>query len=116
MDTGRHLTFKAFDGRMASLHFCSESNNLLYPRVRLQPAAAAYEYLIHLTDVQAEPARRILVYACRICQYDEIGENMCVYRNDLVTVTYRTPICVAPLVVMMIPLSIKTNRSGGRHV
>jgi hypothetical protein len=43
----------------------------------------------HLTDadVQADPARRILVYACRICQYDEIGENMCVYRNDLVTVT-----------------------------
>ncbi|KAF8529139.1 hypothetical protein BU17DRAFT_37149, partial [Hysterangium stoloniferum] len=51
----------------ASLHFCSECNNLLYPR--------------------ADPARRILVYACRICQYDEIGQNMCVYRNDLVTVT-----------------------------
>ena len=29
----------------------------------------------------------ILVYACQICQYDEIGENMCVYRNDLVTIT-----------------------------
>lgn len=40
-----------------------------------------------MSVVQADPARRILVYACRICQYDEIGENMCVYRNDLVTVT-----------------------------
>ena len=28
-----------------------------------------------------------MVYACRICQYDEIGENKCVYRNDLLTVT-----------------------------
>ncbi|KAI0357729.1 hypothetical protein OH77DRAFT_1421834 [Trametes cingulata] len=28
-----------------------------------------------------------MVYACRICAYDEIGENQCVYRNDLLTVT-----------------------------
>ena len=28
-----------------------------------------------------------MVYACRICEYDEIGENKCVYRNDLLTVT-----------------------------
>ncbi|KAI0767648.1 hypothetical protein C8Q74DRAFT_1281410 [Fomes fomentarius] len=52
---------------MASLHFCSECNNLLYPK--------------------ADPLRRIMVYACRICAYDEIGENQCVYRNDLLTVT-----------------------------
>ncbi|KAJ6588047.1 hypothetical protein B0H19DRAFT_1097803 [Mycena capillaripes] len=52
---------------MASLHFCSECNNLLYPK--------------------ADPQRRIMVYACRICTYDEIGENKCVYRNDLLTVT-----------------------------
>ncbi|KAJ7612336.1 hypothetical protein DFH06DRAFT_1243653 [Mycena polygramma] len=52
---------------MSSLHFCSECNNLLYPK--------------------ADPQRRIMVYACRICTYDEIGENKCVYRNDLLTVT-----------------------------
>ncbi|KAI6126808.1 hypothetical protein EDD17DRAFT_1557097 [Pisolithus thermaeus] len=52
---------------MASLHFCSECNNLLYPK--------------------ADPQRRIMVYACRICRYDEIGDNKCVYRNDLLTVT-----------------------------
>ncbi|KAI0752579.1 hypothetical protein C8Q80DRAFT_1147052 [Daedaleopsis nitida] len=51
----------------ASLHFCSECNNLLYPK--------------------ADPQRRIMVYACRICAYDEIGENQCVYKNDLLTVT-----------------------------
>jgi DNA-directed RNA polymerase II subunit RPB9 len=28
-----------------------------------------------------------MVYACRICDYDEIGDNQCVYRNDLLTVT-----------------------------
>ncbi|EMD36854.1 hypothetical protein CERSUDRAFT_114778 [Gelatoporia subvermispora B] len=52
---------------MASLHFCQECNNLLYPK--------------------ADQQRRIMVYACRICAYDEIGENKCVYRNDLLTVT-----------------------------
>ncbi|KAI0088388.1 hypothetical protein BDY19DRAFT_950642 [Irpex rosettiformis] len=52
---------------MASLHFCSECNNLLYPK--------------------ADPERRVMLYACRICTYDEIGENQCVYRNDLLTVT-----------------------------
>ena len=55
----------------ASLHFCSECNNLLYPK--------------------ADPQRRIMVYACRICNYDEIGENKCVYRNDLLTVTKYVP-------------------------
>ncbi|KAI9567745.1 hypothetical protein HD554DRAFT_2219560 [Boletus coccyginus] len=52
---------------MASLHFCSECNNLLYPK--------------------ADPQRRIMVYACRICDHFEIGDNKCVYRNDLLTVT-----------------------------
>ena len=51
----------------ASLHFCQECNNLLYPK--------------------ADPQRRIIVYACRICQYNEIVENQLVYRNDLLTVT-----------------------------
>jgi DNA-directed RNA polymerase II subunit RPB9 len=36
---------------------------------------------------KADPQRRIMVYACRICPYDEIAENKCVYRNDLLTVT-----------------------------
>ncbi|KAF8152956.1 hypothetical protein B0H34DRAFT_721617 [Crassisporium funariophilum] len=52
---------------MASLHFCQECNNLLYPK--------------------ADEQRRIMVYGCRICQYDEIVENKLVYRNDLLTVT-----------------------------
>ncbi|TFL06810.1 hypothetical protein BDV98DRAFT_499224 [Pterulicium gracile] len=52
---------------MASLHFCSECNNLLYPK--------------------ADPQRRLMVYACRICAYEEGGDNKCVYRNDLLTVT-----------------------------
>ncbi|EIN14584.1 hypothetical protein PUNSTDRAFT_49325 [Punctularia strigosozonata HHB-11173 SS5] len=52
---------------MASLHFCSECNNLLYPK--------------------ADPQRRVMVSACRVCAYEEIGDNQCVYRNDLLTVT-----------------------------
>ncbi|KAJ7628341.1 hypothetical protein FB45DRAFT_918063 [Roridomyces roridus] len=54
---------------MSSLYFCSECNNLLYPK--------------------ADPQRRMMVYACRICTYDEdsTSENKCVYRNDLLNVT-----------------------------
>jgi len=52
----------------ASLHFCSECNNLLYPK--------------------AEQQRRTMVYACRICpSVDETVENGLVYRNDLLNVT-----------------------------
>ncbi|KAI0049493.1 hypothetical protein FA95DRAFT_857208 [Auriscalpium vulgare] len=50
-----------------SLHFCSECNNLLYPK--------------------ADQQRRTMVYACRICTYFEGGSETCVYRNDLLTVT-----------------------------
>jgi hypothetical protein len=50
----------------SSLHFCQECN-LIYPK--------------------ADPQRRIMVYRCRICQYDEHVDNKCVYRNDLLTVT-----------------------------
>lgn len=58
----------------ASLHFCSECNNLLYPK--------------------ADPERRVMLYACRICTYDEIGDNQCVYRNDLLTVTKYVICCL----------------------
>ena len=61
----RHSHFQQF--WKASLHFCQECNNLLYPKV--------------------DQTRNDMVYACRICQYDEKVENQCVYRNDLLTVT-----------------------------
>ncbi|KAH0578603.1 hypothetical protein H2248_003742 [Termitomyces sp. 'cryptogamus'] len=51
---------------MASLHFCMECNNLLYPKA---------------------DNRRTMLYACRMCQYEENVQNKCVYRNDLLTVT-----------------------------
>jgi RNA polymerases M/15 Kd subunit len=62
-----HMNFRARPLVQASLQFCSECNNLLYPK--------------------ADQTRRIMVYACRICAYDEINDNKCVYRNDLLTVT-----------------------------
>ncbi|TFK28120.1 DNA-directed RNA polymerase II [Coprinopsis marcescibilis] len=52
---------------MASLHFCSECNNLLYPKGDLQ--------------------RGLLAYNCRICPYEEIVDNRMIYKNDLLTVT-----------------------------
>ncbi|KAF8480084.1 hypothetical protein DFH94DRAFT_740204 [Russula ochroleuca] len=53
---------------MASLHFCSECNNLLYPK--------------------AEQQRRTMVYACRICpSVDETVDSGLVYRNDLLNIT-----------------------------
>lgn len=68
-DAGNDETpsFRMHPRLQASLHFCQECNNLLYPK--------------------ADPERRIMVYGCRICQYDEMVDNSCVYRNDLLTVT-----------------------------
>jgi len=52
-----------------------------------------------------------MVYACRICPYDEIAENKCVYRNDLLTVTK----CVLRCFVL-IPLSVFFfSHSGSRR-
>ena len=51
----------------ASLHFCSECNNMLFPK--------------------ADAQRRVMVLACRCCPYEEMGDNQLVYRNDLLTVT-----------------------------
>ena len=69
IELGQHPIFSqlCYMSQKASLHFCQECNNLLYPK--------------------ADAQRRIIVYACRICQYSEIVENQLVYRNDLLTVT-----------------------------
>ncbi|KAF5341993.1 hypothetical protein D9611_001533 [Ephemerocybe angulata] len=56
---------------MASLYFCSECNNLLYPK--------------------GDSSRQQLAYACRICPHEEVVENKCVYKNDLLTVTKEQP-------------------------
>lgn len=89
----------------ASLHFCSECNNLLYPK--------------------ADQQRRIMVYACRICAYDEIGDNKCVYRNDLLTVTkyatsahccrFLTPACYREQVGVTTDLGSDPTLVSQRH-
>jgi hypothetical protein len=60
------------DRAQASLHFCADCNNLLYPK--------------------ADPGRRQMVYACRICEYEEDVPNKCVYKNDLLTVAKCVPV------------------------
>ncbi|XP_020585599.1 DNA-directed RNA polymerases II, IV and V subunit 9A-like [Phalaenopsis equestris] len=45
------------------MKFCPECNNLLYPR--------------------EDKERKILLNACRTCNYTEAAENNCVYRNEL---------------------------------
>jgi len=53
---------------MASLHFCADCNNLLYPK--------------------ADNATRTLTFACRMCDYVEVDDKRPpIYRNDLLTVT-----------------------------
>ncbi|KAF8491831.1 hypothetical protein F5888DRAFT_1619644 [Russula emetica] len=64
----RSETFQTTFSLQASLHFCSECNNLLYPK--------------------AEQQRRTMVYACRICpNVDETVDSGLVYRNDLLNIT-----------------------------
>jgi hypothetical protein len=59
---------------------------------------------------KADPQRRIMVHACRICPYDEIAENKCVYRNDLLTVTK-----YASQSFPFFPLSIRFLPPGNRR-
>ena len=51
-----------------------------------------------------------MVHACRICPYDEIAENKCVYRNDLLTVTKYAFRSFA-----FLPLSARFSRLGSRR-
>lgn len=50
---------------MASFRFCTQCNNMLYPREDKDEA--------------------ILLYACRNCSYTEYAENKLVYRHELIT-------------------------------
>ncbi|KAF8324018.1 hypothetical protein DL93DRAFT_2039928, partial [Clavulina sp. PMI_390] len=52
---------------MATLSFCQECNNLLVPK--------------------SDPQRRVMYLWCKSCQSEEPAQNICVYRNDLLTVT-----------------------------
>ncbi|KAM7257961.1 hypothetical protein ACFE04_013702 [Oxalis oulophora] len=46
---------------MSTMKFCRECNNILYPK--------------------DDKEQKILLYACRNCDHQEIAENNCVYRN-----------------------------------
>ncbi|XP_020580802.1 DNA-directed RNA polymerases II, IV and V subunit 9A-like [Phalaenopsis equestris] len=48
---------------MNPMKFCPECNNLLYPK--------------------EDGKRKVLLSACRICDYTEPAENYCVYRNEI---------------------------------
>eukprot|EP00898_Chlorokybus_atmophyticus_P004640 jgi/Chlat1/5177/Chrsp33S05164 len=48
---------------MSTMRFCRECNNMLYPR--------------------EEKERKVLLYACRICDHTEAADNNCVYRNEI---------------------------------
>ncbi|KAI8978432.1 DNA-directed RNA polymerase II subunit RPB9 [Pilobolus umbonatus] len=49
---------------MATFKYCSDCNNLLYPR--------------------EDKSLRQLMFACRNCQYEEPAEQYCVYRHEIV--------------------------------
>ncbi|KAF2308270.1 hypothetical protein GH714_039879 [Hevea brasiliensis] len=48
---------------MSTMKFCRECNNILYPK--------------------EDKEQKILLYACRNCDHQEIAENNCVYRNEV---------------------------------
>ncbi|PWN49781.1 putative DNA-directed RNA polymerase II 14.5 kDa polypeptide, partial [Violaceomyces palustris] len=56
---------------MASLNFCAECNNLLYPEV--------------------DRNNHVLLYACRNCNYSEESRESMVYRNDLMSISKEQP-------------------------
>ncbi|KPV72898.1 uncharacterized protein RHOBADRAFT_66880 [Rhodotorula graminis WP1] len=55
---------------MASIAFCRECSNLLYPK----------EDKVH----------HVLLYSCRNCQYQEETHNPCVYKHDLIVAAKET--------------------------
>ncbi|KAF9299710.1 DNA-directed RNA polymerase II core subunit rpb9 [Podila epicladia] len=57
---------------MPSFLYCSECNNLLYPREDRSQM-----------DQHGDPIKR-LMFACRNCDYQEEADNNCVYRNEIV--------------------------------
>ncbi|KAG0564369.1 hypothetical protein M758_8G100700 [Ceratodon purpureus] len=48
---------------MSTMKFCRECNNILYPR--------------------EEREKKVLLYACRNCDHQEVADNNCVYRNEV---------------------------------
>ncbi|CAK7326374.1 unnamed protein product [Dovyalis caffra] len=48
---------------MSTMKFCRECNNILYPR--------------------EDRDQKILLYACRNCDHQEVADNNCVYRNEV---------------------------------
>ncbi|KAF0932793.1 hypothetical protein E2562_012129 [Oryza meyeriana var. granulata] len=48
---------------MSAMRFCRECNNILYPK--------------------EEKDRRLLLFACRNCEHQEVSESKCVYRNEV---------------------------------
>ncbi|OAE29946.1 hypothetical protein AXG93_773s1870 [Marchantia polymorpha subsp. ruderalis] len=48
---------------MSTMKFCRECNNILYPR--------------------EDRDKKILLYACRNCDHQEVADNNCVYRNEV---------------------------------
>lgn len=49
--------------KFVGIKFCQECNNMLYPR--------------------EDKDNRVLLYACRNCDYKQVAENSCVYVNRL---------------------------------
>ncbi|KAJ6902813.1 hypothetical protein NC651_020333 [Populus alba x Populus x berolinensis] len=49
--------------KMSTMKFCRECNNILYPR--------------------EDRDQKILLYACRNCDHQEIADDNCVYRNEV---------------------------------
>ncbi|XVF66136.1 hypothetical protein PTKIN_Ptkin10aG0010800 [Pterospermum kingtungense] len=48
---------------MSTMKFCRECNNILYPK--------------------EDRDQKILLYACRNCDHQEVAEDNCVYRNEV---------------------------------
>jgi DNA-directed RNA polymerase II subunit RPB9 len=48
---------------MSTMKFCRECNNILYPK--------------------EDREQKVLLYACRNCDHQEVADNNCVYRNEV---------------------------------
>ena len=63
----RHVTMNAARGSGApgfvGIKFCQECNNMLYPK--------------------EDKENKVLLYACRNCDYKQVADNNCIYVNKI---------------------------------
>ena len=71
------------------IRFCQECNNMLYPKEdKVYMSAHHLEEMLEIvrhyeTSISHVQDNRVLLYACRNCDYRQLADSCCVYVNKI---------------------------------